>query len=75
MWEKTKVMRISKQPSPITITIDQKQLENVKCFKYHDDVEIIQILLKFYKYKDYFTWRPMCVYIWYLESHQNLSCL
>ena len=22
------------QPSPITITIDQKQLENVKCFKY-----------------------------------------
>jgi hypothetical protein len=32
--EKTKVMRISRQPSPITITIDQKQLENVKCFKY-----------------------------------------
>ena len=32
--EKTKVMRISGQPSPITITIDQKQLENVKCFKY-----------------------------------------
>ena len=31
--EKTKVMRISRQPSPITITIDQKQLENVKCFK------------------------------------------
>ena len=30
----TKVMRISRQPSPITITIDQKQLENVKCFKY-----------------------------------------
>jgi len=27
-------MRISRQPSPITITIDQKQLENVKCFKY-----------------------------------------
>ena len=32
--EKTKVMRISRQPSPIIITIDQKQLENVKCFKY-----------------------------------------
>ena len=30
--EKTKA--ISKQPFPITITIDQKQLENVKCFKY-----------------------------------------
>ena len=32
--EKTKVMRISRQPSPVTITLDQKQLENVKCFKY-----------------------------------------
>jgi len=32
--EKTKVMRISRQPSPATITIGQKQLENVKCFKY-----------------------------------------
>ena len=32
--EKTKVMRISRQPSPVTITVDQKQLENVKCFKY-----------------------------------------
>ena len=32
--ERTKVMRISRQPSPVTITIDQKQLENVKCFKY-----------------------------------------
>ena len=32
--EKTKVMRISRQPSSVTITIDQKQLENVKCFKY-----------------------------------------
>ena len=31
--EKTKVMRISRQPSPVTITIDQN-LENVKCFKY-----------------------------------------
>ena len=32
--EKTKVMRISSQPSPVTIMIDQKQLENVECFKY-----------------------------------------
>ena len=29
--EKTKVMIISRQPSPVTIKIDQKQLENVKC--------------------------------------------
>ena len=32
--EKTKVMRISRQPSPVTIMIDQKQLEDVECFKY-----------------------------------------
>ena len=32
--EKTKVMRISIKPSPVTIMIDQKQLENVECFKY-----------------------------------------
>ena len=32
--EITKVMRISIQPFPVTVTIDQKQLENVKCFKY-----------------------------------------
>jgi hypothetical protein len=32
--EKTKVMRISRQPTPVTIKIDQKQLENVKCFTY-----------------------------------------
>ena len=32
--EKTKVMRISRQPSPVTIVIEQKQLENVECFKY-----------------------------------------
>jgi len=32
--EKTKVMRISGQPSSVTIMIDQKQLENVECFKY-----------------------------------------
>ena len=32
--EKTKVMRISRQLSPVTIKIGQKQLENVKRFKY-----------------------------------------
>jgi len=32
--EKTKVMRISRQPFPVKITIDQKLLENVKAFKY-----------------------------------------
>jgi len=32
--EKTEVMRISRRPSPVTIMIDQKQLENVECFKY-----------------------------------------
>ena len=32
--ENTKLMRISRQPSPVTIMIDQKQLENVECFKY-----------------------------------------
>jgi hypothetical protein len=32
--ETTKLMRISRQPSPVTIVIDQKQLENVEYFKY-----------------------------------------
>jgi hypothetical protein len=32
--EKTKVMRISRKPFPLKITIDQKQLENVESFKY-----------------------------------------
>jgi hypothetical protein len=32
--KETKVMRISRQPSPIQIIIDQKQLENVEYFKY-----------------------------------------
>ena len=30
---KIKVMRISRQPSPVTNMIDQKQLENVECLK------------------------------------------
>jgi hypothetical protein len=32
--EKTKVMRISKQPFPVKIMVDQKQLQNVESFKY-----------------------------------------
>jgi hypothetical protein len=32
--EKTKVMRISRQPFPVKIIIDQKQLENAESFKY-----------------------------------------
>jgi len=32
--EKTKVMRISRQPFPLKTVIDQKQLENVESFKY-----------------------------------------
>jgi hypothetical protein len=32
--EKRKGKRISRQPSPVTIMIGQKQLENVECFKY-----------------------------------------
>jgi hypothetical protein len=31
-------MRISRQTSPVTIMIDQKQLENVECFKYFGSV-------------------------------------
>ena len=32
--ENTKVMRISRQPLPVKIMIDRKQLENVESFKY-----------------------------------------
>jgi hypothetical protein len=32
--EKTKVMRISRQPFPVKIMVNQKQLENVEYFKY-----------------------------------------
>jgi len=32
--EKTKVMRISRQPFPVKIMLDQKQLDNVESFKY-----------------------------------------
>jgi hypothetical protein len=36
--EKTKVMRISRQPFPVKIMIDQKQLENVESFKYFGSI-------------------------------------
>jgi len=32
--KKTKLMRIPRKLSPVTIMIEQKQLENVECFKY-----------------------------------------
>jgi hypothetical protein len=32
--ERTKVMRISRQPSPLKIMLNQKQLENLESFKY-----------------------------------------
>jgi len=32
--EKTKIMRISRKPSPVKITLNQKQLEKVEYFKY-----------------------------------------
>jgi len=32
--EKTKVMRISRQPFLVKVMTDQKQLKNVDCFKY-----------------------------------------
>jgi len=37
---KTKIMRISRQPFPVKFMIDQKQLENVVCFKYLGSVLI-----------------------------------
>ena len=34
LYQRTKVMRISRQPLPVKIIVDQKQLENVESFKY-----------------------------------------
>jgi hypothetical protein len=36
--EKTKAMRISRQPYPIKMMIDQKQLENVEYFNYFGSI-------------------------------------
>ena len=38
MWKKIEVMRISRQPFPVKIIIDQKQLENVESFKYLNSI-------------------------------------
>jgi hypothetical protein len=35
---KTKLMRISRQPTPVKIMIDQRQIENVESFKYLDSI-------------------------------------
>jgi hypothetical protein len=36
--EKPAVMRIARKPSPLQVTIDQKQLENVEYFKHLDSM-------------------------------------
>jgi hypothetical protein len=36
--EKTKIMRISRQPFPVKIMIDKKQLENVESFTYFGSI-------------------------------------
>jgi hypothetical protein len=38
MWKNSKAMRISMQPSPVQIMIDQKQLQNEEYFKYLGDI-------------------------------------
>ena len=47
--EKTKVMRISRQPSPVTIMIEQKQLENVECFKYLGSILTLRTVRPIYR--------------------------
>jgi len=65
MW-KTKVMRISRQPSPVTIMIDQKQLENVKSFNYlgsmltNDGRFICEIKSRFVMAKALFNKKKTC---------------
>jgi hypothetical protein len=36
--EKTKIMRISRQPFPVKIIIDQNQLKNMESFKYSGSI-------------------------------------
>jgi hypothetical protein len=36
--DKTKVVRISREPSPVHVMIHQKQLENVEYFSYLDSM-------------------------------------
>ena len=67
---KTKLMRISRQSYPVTITIDQKQLENMKWFKYLGsmltenerctcEIKSCIVMAKgaFNKNKNLFTWK------------------
>ena len=45
--KKTKVMRISRQPFPVKIMIDQKQLENVEYFKYLGSILTLRRLMSY----------------------------
>jgi len=38
VWQNTKVVRISRQPSPVQTVIDQKKLKNVEYCKYLDNM-------------------------------------
>jgi hypothetical protein len=67
MWKKVRwVLGISRQPSPLQYTKDQKQLENVKYFNYLDsmltndarcthEIKFMIVLAAFNKKKDLFT--------------------
>jgi len=43
---KTKVMRISRQPSPVHVMTDQKQSQNVEYFKYFGGLETSDVHVK-----------------------------
>ena len=44
--EKTKIMRISRQPFPVKIMIDQKQIENAESIKYLGSILTNDVLVK-----------------------------
>ena len=44
--EKTKIMRISRQPLPVKIMIDQKQIENAESIKYLGSILTNDVLVK-----------------------------
>ena len=44
--EKTKVMRIWRQPFPVKIMIDQKQIENAESIKYLGSILTNDVLVK-----------------------------
>ena len=64
--EKTKVMRISRQPFPVKVMIDQKQLENVESFKYlgsiltNDGNVLVKLNVEFLWIKLHSTRRILC---------------